>query len=142
MKYAAVAVGDVMIASETPALARPEPADSDASIEDVMVAVCRYFEVRMVDLRGRDRHKSIATARHVAMYLCKNRLRYNPSFPEVGRAFGNRDHTTVMSAVRKIEVQRVTDARLRAQVIALEQSLGCRTPATNAPRLRIVQEPS
>jgi chromosomal replication initiation ATPase DnaA len=46
----------------------------------------------------------VAFARHVAMYLCKQRLKC--SFPELGRAFGNRDHTTVMSAVRKIEAQR------------------------------------
>ena len=110
---------------------------SDASIEDVMVAVCEHFELRMNDLRGKDRRKTVAMARHVAMYLCKHRMRYAPSFPEVGRAFGNRDHTTVMSAVRKIETQRLADPRVEREVSALETTLGCRGPSIAATRYRI-----
>lgn len=113
-----------------------ETSISDASIEDVMVAVCERFEVSMVDLRGKDRHKTIAVARHIAMYLCKHRLRISPSFPEVGRAFGNRDHTTVMSAVRKIEAQRLSDPQVRAHVAALERTIGAAAPSPR-PRLRI-----
>jgi chromosomal replication initiator protein len=55
------------------------------------------------------------------MYLCKQRLKC--SFPELGRAFGGRDHTTVMSAVRKIESQRDTDPQVRAHLEALEKKL-------------------
>ena len=67
------------------------------SVEDIQRAVCHHFHLRSIDLTSKDRHKSVAFARHVAMYLCKQRLKV--SFPEIGRAFGNRDHTTVMSAV-------------------------------------------
>ena len=55
------------------------------------------------------------------MYLCKQRLKC--SFPEIGRAFGNRDHTTVMSAVRQIEAQRDTDPQVRSHIEALERRL-------------------
>jgi chromosomal replication initiator protein len=91
------------------------------SVEDIQRAVCHHFHLRSIDLTSKDRHKSVAFARHVAMYLCKQRLKC--SFPEIGRAFGNRDHTTVMSAVRKIEAQRDTDPQLRAHLEALERRL-------------------
>jgi len=91
-------------------------------VEDIQRAVCHHFHLRSIDLTSKDRHKSIAFARHVAMYLCKQRLKV--SFPEIGRAFGNRDHTTVMSAVRKIEAQRDSDPQVRAHLEALERKLG------------------
>lgn len=91
------------------------------SVEDIQRAVCHHFHLRSIDLTSKDRHKSVAFARHVAMYLCKQRLKC--SFPELGRAFGNRDHTTVMSAVRKIESQRDADPQVRAHLEALEKKL-------------------
>jgi chromosomal replication initiator protein len=91
------------------------------SVEDIQRAVCHHFHLRSTDLTSKDRHKSVAFARHVAMYLCKQRLKC--SFPELGRAFGNRDHTTVMSAVRKIEAQREADPEVRAHLEALEKKL-------------------
>ena len=94
----------------------------DASVEDIQRVVCHHFKLRSADLVSKDRHKSIAFARHVAMYLCKQRLKC--SFPELGRAFGNRDHTTVMSAVRKVEDLRQKDPEVRAHLEALERKLG------------------
>jgi chromosomal replication initiator protein len=91
------------------------------SVEDIQRAVCHHFHLKSVDLTSKDRHKSVAFARHVAMYLCKQRLKC--SFPEIGRAFGNRDHTTVMSAVRKIQEQRDHDPEVRAHIEALARRL-------------------
>jgi chromosomal replication initiator protein len=91
------------------------------SVEDIQRVVCHHFHLRSNDLLSKDRHKSVAFARHVAMYLCKSRLKC--SFPELGRAFGNRDHTTVMSAVRKIENQRDKDPEVRAHIEAIERKL-------------------
>lgn len=91
------------------------------SVEDVQRHVCHHFHIRSSDLVSKDRHKTVAFARHVAMYLCKQRLKC--SFPELGRAFGGRDHTTVMSAVRKIEAQREADPQVRAHLEALERKL-------------------
>ncbi len=95
---------------------------NEASVEDIQRVVCHHFKLRSIDLLSKDRHKSIAFARHVAMYLCKQRLKC--SFPELGRAFGNRDHTTVMSAVRKVEALRTSDPEVRAHLEALERKLG------------------
>lgn len=91
------------------------------SIEDIQRAVCQHFHLRTSDLTSKDRHKTVAFARHVAMYLCKQRLKC--SFPELGRAFGNRDHTTVMSACRKILSQREDDPDVRAHIEAIERKL-------------------
>ncbi|HXN30825.1 MAG TPA: chromosomal replication initiator protein DnaA [Polyangiaceae bacterium] len=95
---------------------------NEASVEDIQRIVCHHFKLRSTDLLSQDRHKSIAFARHVAMYLCKLRLKC--SFPELGRAFGNRDHTTVISAVRKVEALRTSDPEVRAHLEALERKLG------------------
>ena len=95
---------------------------SETSVEDIQRAVCHDFKLRSTDLLSKDRHKSVAFARHVAMYLCKQRLKC--SFPELGRAFGNRDHTTVMSAVRKIDSLRSDSAEVRVDLEAIERKLG------------------
>ena len=95
---------------------------NEASVEDIQRVVCHHFKLRSTDLLSKDRHKSIAFARHVAMYLCKQRLKC--SFPELGRAFGNRDHTTVISAVRKVEHLRTSDPEVRAHLDAIERKLG------------------
>jgi chromosomal replication initiator protein len=98
------------------------PRPSEAGVDDIQRVVCHHFKLRTSDLLSKDRHKSIAFARHVAMYLCKQRLKC--SFPELGRAFGNRDHTTVMSAVRKVEHLRTSDPEVRAHLEAIERKLG------------------
>jgi len=95
---------------------------NEAGVEDIQRIVCHHFKLRSNDMLSKDRHKSVAFARHVAMYLCKQRLKC--SFPELGRAFGNRDHTTVISAVRKVEALRGTDPEVRAHLEAIERKLG------------------
>lgn len=90
-------------------------------VTDIQKAVCTHFRVTGSDLLSKDRHKSVAFARQVAMYLCRQRLK--SSFPELGRAFGNRDHTTVMSAVRRVESLRKRDPEINAQLEAIERRL-------------------
>lgn len=91
------------------------------SVEDIQRAVCGHFRLTSAELLSKDRHKSIAFARQVAMYLCRQRLKC--SFPELGRAFGNRDHTTVMSAVRRVEALRARDPQVNAHLEAIEKRL-------------------
>jgi chromosomal replication initiator protein len=55
------------------------------------------------------------------MYLCRQRLK--SSFPELGRAFGNRDHTTVISAVKRVESLRKRDPQVNAHLEAIERRL-------------------
>jgi chromosomal replication initiator protein len=95
---------------------------TEAGIDDVQRVVGHHFRVTHSELVGKERHRRIALARHVAMYLCKHALRC--SFPEIGRAFGGRDHTTVMSGVRRIEDLRQSDAEVRAHLEALRKKLG------------------
>src|SRR5512133_3452841 len=92
------------------------------SVEDIQRAVCGHFRLTNADLLSKDRHRSVAFARQVAMYLCRQRLKC--SFPELGRAFGNRDHTTVMSAVRRMEALRSTDPQVAVHLEAIEKRLG------------------
>ena len=110
---------------------------NEASVEDIQRVVCHHFKLRSTDLLSKDRHKSIAFARHVAMYLCKQRLKC--SFPELGRAFGNRDHTTVISAVRKVEALRTSDPEVRAHLEAIERKLGAGRTSTRRSGLRRAQ---
>lgn len=91
------------------------------SVADIQTAVCGHFRVTNDALLSKDRHKSVAFARQVAMYLCRQRLKC--SFPELGRAFGNRDHTTVMSAVRRVEALRQQDPAVNAHLEAIDNKL-------------------
>jgi chromosomal replication initiator protein len=101
-------------------MVNPIKADS-SSVEDIQRAVCSHFSFSNAELLSKDRHKSVAFARQVAMYLCRQRLKC--SFPELGRAFGNRDHTTVMSACRRVESLRKQDPQVDAHLQAIEHKL-------------------
>ncbi len=92
-----------------------------ASVDQILDAVCKHFHVTPADLRSHARHRSVSRARHVAMYLCRQRLQC--SYPEIGRAFADRDHTTVISAVRKVEADRQRDPEFRAHLEAIERRL-------------------
>jgi chromosomal replication initiator protein len=102
------------------AMVNPIKADA-SSVEDIQRAVCNHFSFSNAELLSKDRHKSVAFARQVAMYLCRQRLKC--SFPELGRAFGNRDHTTVMSACRRVESLRKQDPQVDAHLQAIEHKL-------------------
>ena len=67
---------------------------------DIIAATAQYFRLSVDDLYGSSRSQSVATARQIAMYLCRERT--NLSLPKIGQLFGNRDHTTVMYAYKKI----------------------------------------
>lgn len=77
--------------------------NDDANIilpTDIIAATAQYFRLSVDDLYGSSRSQSVATARQIAMYLCRERT--NLSLPKIGQLFGNRDHTTVMYACKKI----------------------------------------
>lgn len=67
---------------------------------DIISHTANYFKLTMDDLYGSSRSQAIATARQIAMYLCRELT--NLSLPKIGQLFGNRDHTTVMYANKKI----------------------------------------
>ncbi len=67
---------------------------------DIINRTAEYFKLTVDDLYGSSRSQAIATARQIAMYLCRELT--NLSLPKIGQLFGNRDHTTVMYANKKI----------------------------------------
>ncbi|HEY1106173.1 MAG TPA: chromosomal replication initiator protein DnaA [Agromyces sp.] len=76
--------------------------DSDNVVApvDIITATADYFKLTVDDLYGSSRSQAVATARQIAMYLCRELT--NLSLPKIGQLFGNRDHTTVMYANKKI----------------------------------------
>lgn len=94
-----------------------KPVDSDQILREV----ARFYKVAAEDLRQDKRTKHIAHARQVAMYLCRKHT--SSSFPEIGSKF-QKDHSTVISAVRKVEGQREADPVVRKELEELEARLG------------------
>ena len=91
------------------------------SIDDIQKTVADYFKLKVSDMYSKRRPANIAHARQVAMYLVKEQT--HKSLPEIGEAFGGRDHTTVLHAVRKITAQRQHDESLNHAIHVLEQAL-------------------
>ncbi len=91
------------------------------TIDEIQRAVSTHFDVRPIDLISARRAVSIARPRQIAMYLAKRLT--TRSLPEIGRKFGNRDHSTVIHAVRRIEDLRTKDAEIDSAVRTLTREL-------------------
>jgi len=81
------------------------------TIENIQKSVSEFYKLRVSDLLSRRRTRTIARPRQMAMALSKELTEH--SLPEIGEAFGGRDHTTVLHACRRIESLCETDGRLR-----------------------------
>lgn len=100
---------------------RQRPTGHWPQLEQIQAAIAARFLLLPGDLKGPQRLRRIARPRQVAMYLSR---RLTPrSLPQIGRAFGGRDHTTVIHAIRQIEKLRGEDAELDAHVTALADEL-------------------
>ena len=93
------------------------PVDAQA----IMDAAASYFSISMDDLIGSSRVATIATARQIAMYLCRELT--DMSLPKIGNKFGGRDHSTVLHAVRKINEKIGVDRDLFNQVTELTNQI-------------------
>src|SRR5512145_134117 len=80
------------------------------TVTEIQHRCAEYFGLTRADLLGRDRHKSVATARQLAMMLCRDEL--SLSYPEIGREFA-RDHTTCICGIASMRRQLERDVRLR-----------------------------
>ncbi len=100
------------------------------TVDEVQRAVCEHYRLKLPQLTGKDRHRDVALARQVAMFLA--RVHLGTSFPQIGAKFEGKDHTTVMSAVRKVEKLLPDDPELRAVVDALSIKLGFQPPPTRS----------
>ena len=86
-----------------------------------MEAVSRYYSVSVQDMVGQSRVREILIPRQIAMQLLKKYLRM--SYVRIGEVFENRDHTTVMNAVEKIEERMQMDPQMLREVRSLEKEL-------------------
>lgn len=94
------------------------------TVATIQVRVASHFGCTVAELRGHRRHRTLARARAVAMYLSRELTR--SSFPEIGQRFGGKDHSSVMYACRRVAV----GAGLLAEAQALAADLNPGTPAT------------
>ena len=96
-------------------------ASRQVSVEGIQKTVAEYFKIRMSDMHSKRRSRNVARPRQVAMALAKDLTQM--SLPEIGEAFGNRDHTTVLHACRTIASLRKQDTGLNRDYLMLEQVL-------------------
>lgn len=91
------------------------------SPSEIIKTVATHFSVKQIAIKGKSRVKNLVTARHIAMYLLKQEL----SLPliEIGRWFANRDHTSVLHAVKKIEKELLSDQQLQREIAFIRKSL-------------------
>jgi chromosomal replication initiator protein len=94
---------------------------SGLTIESIQRQVASYFDVKLHDLKGPKRHRAIAHPRMIAMFLARKLTKM--SYPEIGSRFGGKDHSTVISAVRKIERLCGEDPTVRSIVGTIESHL-------------------
>ena len=95
--------------------------DKQVSIDNIQRVVAEYYKIKISDLLSKRRSRSVARPRQVAMSLAKELT--NHSLPEIGEAFGGRDHTTVLHGCRKIKQLREEDGDMREDWQNLKRSL-------------------
>ena len=91
------------------------------TVEDIQRKVAEHYNIRLSDMIGPKRLRTIARPRQVAMYLAKTLT--TRSLPDIGRRFGKRDHTTIMHGVRKIEELRDSGPQLSEDIDLLRRLL-------------------
>ncbi len=95
--------------------------DRKLTIEEIQRKVSEHYDIRLSDMLGPKRTRSLARPRQVAMWLCKQLT--TRSLPEIGRKFGKRDHTTIMHGVRKIDELRQSDSQIADDLELLRRAL-------------------
>lgn len=84
--------------------------DKLVSIDNIQKTVAEYFKIRLADLSSKHRKQSITRPRQIAMSLARELTSH--SYPEIGEAFGGRDHTTVINACKRVSELRAEDVKL------------------------------
>jgi chromosomal replication initiator protein len=91
------------------------------TIEHIARTVASHYKMTVEELKSKNNSRAIAMPRQVAMYLCKRLTRH--SFPEIGREFGGKHHTTVMHSVEKIDALTKEDRNFHRDIEELIDSL-------------------
>jgi chromosomal replication initiator protein len=105
----------------------PGRTDRQIQIQVIINAVTDFYGIKVTDLQSKRRQRSIALPRQVCMYLARKHTRH--SLEEIGGYFGGRDHTTVMHAVRTIELKIQSGGDFPAVIQSLEQTIKTPTVA-------------
>ena len=95
--------------------------DRKVTIDAIVKKVCEHYNIRQSDLMSKSRVRTVARPRQMAMFLAKTLT--TKSLPEIGRALGGRDHTTILHGVRKIEELRGNDHQIAEDAEILRRSL-------------------
>lgn len=91
------------------------------SIDEIQRRVAEHYNIRLSEMIGPTRVRTVARPRQIAMYLCKRMT--TRSLPEIGRRFGGRDHTTIMHGVKRIEELKQKDTQIADDLELLRRSL-------------------
>lgn len=91
------------------------------AMDDIQEAVCAQFHVKMTELKSRRRSKTLVHPRQIAMYLCRELT--DASYPEIGRQFGGKDHTTIIHACRQVAKAKETDTMLQTTIETLKEQI-------------------
>jgi chromosomal replication initiator protein len=83
----------------------------EATPEDIVKLVCKYFNTKVADLKSKRKNNSILIPRQIAMYSIRKVT--NLSYPEIGRFFGGKDHSTVIHSIKKIESLLIKDQNIK-----------------------------
>lgn len=87
----------------------------------IMQVVCKFFNIKVGDLVSANRSKNVAYPRQIAMFLCRNVI--NMTFPQIGKDFGGKDHTTVLHAYNKINNEYLTDLSTKDLIDDIKKTL-------------------
>ena len=91
------------------------------AMDDIEEAVAERFHVKIADMKSRRRSKTLVHPRQIAMYLCRELT--DASFPEIGRHFGGKDHTTIIHACKQIAKAKATDGALNSTLESLKHQI-------------------
>ena len=112
-----------MTAPEVDAIIRPhlKGAERRVTVDEIQKIVAEHYGLKQSDLVSERRARAVARPRQAAMWLAKSLT--TRSYPDIGRRFGGRDHTTVLHAVRKIEELKVSDPQIAGDLETLTRKL-------------------
>ena len=91
------------------------------SVENIQKTTAEYYNIKMSDILSKRRSRSVARPRQMAMFLAKELTNY--SLPEIGEAFGGRDHTTVIHAVKTITRLSEQDDEMKKNISQIKSLL-------------------
>ncbi|MBI4949799.1 MAG: chromosomal replication initiator protein DnaA [Deltaproteobacteria bacterium] len=94
------------------------------TMDEIQKAVAAYYDIKPSDLKSKRRHRTVAFPRQIAMFIARTYGSF--SFPEIGSAFGGKDHSTAIHAVKKIEKEVPESSELKQAIKALKGTLGIR----------------